>query len=136
MKTKNIIGKLLLLPYILDKMRKRQKLQQLKTSSPEEVFNDIYRTNRWGGKDSISGKGSDADQTRIITEALPVLFTNYDVHTVLDIPCGDFHWMKNVDLSNINYTGADIVNDLILQNQENYTTQNIQFSHLDLIKAQ
>ena len=62
---KKITKKLLVLPYLLDKIRKRQKLHLLKTAPPETVFNDIYQTNRWGGKDSISGKGSDEDQTRI-----------------------------------------------------------------------
>ena len=54
--------------------------------------------------------------------ALPKVFDDFGIHTILDIPCGDFHWMKHVSLDSINYTGADIVADLIQKNKQKYAT--------------
>jgi hypothetical protein len=62
------------------------------------------------------------------------VFDDFGIHTILDIPCGDFHWMKQVSLESINYTGADIVADLIQKNKQKYEKENIQFCKLNLIK--
>jgi hypothetical protein len=107
---------------------------QLKSKNTEDVFTDIYRENKWGGKYSVSGPGSDDYQTRIIAQKLPALLNEFNISTVLDIPCGDFLWMKSVDLKRVHYTGADIVKDLIQTNKERYEGNNIHFQNLDLIR--
>jgi len=107
---------------------------QLKGKDTEQVFTDIFRDNAWGGTDSASGTGSDTDQTRIISHALPALFKELQIKTMLDIPCGDFHWMKNVDLSGMSYTGADIVEPLIKQNAERYGKEGVRFERLNLMQ--
>lgn len=100
----------------------------------EAVFTKIYRNNGFGGVDSISGPGSDLIQTKVIIRELPRLFKDMKVSSVLDMPCGDFHWMCNVDLSNIRYIGGDIVKDIIQQDRVSYERDNIHFHHLNLIK--
>jgi hypothetical protein len=107
---------------------------QLKSKGTKGVFTEIYRSNAWGGKESASGRGSDLDQTRAIITELPALFNDLNISTMLDIPCGDFHWMKHVDLNSIDYTGADIVEELIQTNIERYARHAVRFQHLDLIK--
>lgn len=99
----------------------------------EYIFTDICHKNRWGGKESVSGAGSELFATRVVRNKLPAVCGNFDVHTMLDIPCGDFHWMKHVDLEGVDYTGADIVTDLIQQNNQ-YETSNIHFCKLNLIE--
>lgn len=42
--------------------------------------------------------------------------------------------MKSVDLKGVNYTGADIVKDLIQSNKERYEGNSICFQNLDLIR--
>lgn len=49
---------------------------------------------------------------------------------MLDIPCGDFNWMKEVDLKDIKYIGADIVPDIITTNKQKYPDKD--FRVLDL----
>ena len=98
----------------------------------EDIFIDIFHRNKWRGKESVSGSGSDLFQTRVVRNELPAVCGDFDVHTMLDIPCGDFHWMKHVDLEGIDYNGADIVTDLIQQNKR-YETSNIHFCKLNLI---
>jgi len=106
----------------------------LKLRSTEDIFTDIYVGNKFGGKDSVSGPGSDLHQTRIIIDELPAIFVDFNIHTILDIPCGDFHWMSHVSLKNIDYTGADIVMDLVQNNKQKYEKENIHFVKVNLIK--
>lgn len=77
------------------------------------VFEEIFESNFWGGRESVSGTGSSLYQTRELRKALPEIFENLQIETILDIPCGDFHWMKKVVSEQIQYTGADVVTMLI-----------------------
>jgi hypothetical protein len=103
------------------------------TPTTEEIFTEIFKTNSWLGRASISGSGSDPDQTRNITAALPNLFRRFDIATVLDIPCGDFSWMSTIDLSGVTYVGADIVKELIALNRARYEAENVAFTCTNMI---
>lgn len=82
----------------------------------EAIFTDIFRNNDWAGAASVSGQGSDLEQTRVVAQVLPELFRELSVRRFLDLPCGDFHWMSRVDLSGVEYLGGDIVRDLVRLN--------------------
>jgi hypothetical protein len=110
----------------------RDKLKAGKRS-PEAVFTEIRRQKRWGDGDSVSGTGSDLQQTSVIRNELPALCRRLSIDSMLDIPCGDFYWMRQVDLSGIDYRGADIVPDLIDENRQ-YENANVHFSNLNLIR--
>lgn len=104
-----------------------------RSRNTERVFTEIYLQNRWGGRDSVSGTGSDLEQTRVIVGELRVLLRELAISTMLDIPCGDFHWMKTVDLRDIDYCGADIVADLVRRNAERYGRDGLRFEALDVM---
>lgn len=72
-------------------------------------------------------------QTAEIRRLLPLLIGDLDVKTMLDIPCGDWHWMKDVPLLT-DYIGADIVPELVEQNQQLYGNETYRFLNLDLIR--
>ena len=129
-KIKKIIKKIPIIPYLYRSFRD----YRLKKKQTEEVFLDIYKNNKWGGRGSISGRGSDIHQTKFIAKELPTVFNNFNISTMLDIPCGDFHWMKDVDLSNVNYIGSDIVNELVENNSTQYKRDGLSFQKLNLIK--
>ena len=93
----------------------------------KEIFTTIFNTNHWKSKESLSGPGSEIRQTEKIRRALPRIFKRYGVRSMLDIPCGDFNWMRRVDLDKIQYLGADIVKNIIGQNKTNYKKKNIHF---------
>ena len=78
-------------------------------------FSAIYRDNGFVGTESLSGAGSTRFQTRVIRQKLPEIFRELGVKNVVDIPCGDFHWMRDVDLADIHYTGADVVDEIGLR---------------------
>jgi hypothetical protein len=103
---------------------------------PKRVFLDIYSTNSWGGVESRSGSGSSLEQTKTIREQLPTLCKKLGVESFLDLPCGDFYWMKHVPLEVDEYIGADIIEQLIEHNRVLYTTKNRRFTVLDIMKDQ
>jgi hypothetical protein len=56
------------------------------------------------------------------------------VRIVLDAPCGDFFWMKEVDLDFLDlYIGGDIVPSLIRRNNRLYMTSKRLFKPMDIV---
>lgn len=120
-------------PGLMKSLSKIKHRVLLKTKKPEIIFSEYFVVNKWGDKESRSGPGSRLDRTEKIREALPELAIQYHISTVLDIPCGDFNWMQLVDW-NVDYTGADIVPELINQNQNLYGKTDRRFLTLDILK--
>jgi SAM-dependent methyltransferase len=99
-----------------------------------DVFRAIYTNNVWSSEESYSGGGSHIETTVKIRKALPVLWEKYGIKTFLDVPCGDYNWMKEVDKKNIVYVGGDIVEEIIDHNNQYYKNVNVSFSVMDIIK--
>ncbi len=91
----------------------RRRFSAFKHLPPKEVFTQIYHSNRWGSAESVSGFGSEIKNTEVLAAALPRLFRELDIRTLLDLPCGDFNWMSRVNMDGIDYLGADIVEALV-----------------------
>ena len=72
------------------------------------------------------------DATSVVRSLLPSVFRCYGIASLLDLPCGDFHWMQYVDLGGVLYLGADIVKSLVEENRKSHPE--FRFLHLDLIK--
>lgn len=85
-----------------------------------QVFTTIYRENQWEDGESRSGTGSSLRATAILRRELPRVLRELGIRSMLDVPCGDFHWMSHMDLSGIEYIGADIVADVIAENTRLY----------------
>ena len=100
----------------------------------EKIFTRYYASNFWQDTQSASGPGSNLEQTAAIRKRLPSLFESYGIRSVLDIPCGDFSWMKDVPLGIPQYIGADIVDDLINTNNVLYADPCRSFTKLDAVK--
>lgn len=97
-----------------------------------ETFNEIYEKNLWSSSESVSGAGSEIKNTEVIRRELPYLIQKFGIKSILDIPCGDWNWMKDVDLCGASYIGADIVDSLIQTNRWQY--RDIDFRVLDITK--
>lgn len=131
-----------LLPVLLGKhkcgsgkwFRQRWYRLLLAGASNKVLFTLIHDKHLWDEKESVSGPGSTFDATRNIRAALPEIFETYNIKSVLDIPCGDFNWMQHVDLKGIDYTGADIVEELIEKNNRNFASDKRKFLVLDLTR--
>lgn len=99
----------------------------------KEIFSKIYHSNKWYSEESRSGKGSELAATQEIRKHLPVIFSKYDIKTITDAPCGDFHWQKFLNYNFESYTGIDIVEDLIKYCNANYANQKTKFYTADIL---
>ena len=102
----------------------------------KELFSSYYRRNYWRGKESVSGPGSDYEQTKFLVPELQHLLQEFKIKSILDVPCGDFNWMRNINMDGIEYHGGDIVDELIKQNNKLHGKSNIKFSTIDIINDQ
>lgn len=96
----------------------------------QEAFTRIFQGNEWQSNESRSGHGSAYAYTARIREVLPRLLKSFDIKTLLDAPCGDFNWMRHVNVDSTKYIGCDIVEDIVRNNQTKYP--NAEFHCLDL----
>lgn len=100
--------------------------------TPAEAFRHALRTNHWAGTESSSGPGSGLEQTAALRTALPRLFRQLGVATLLDLPCGDWRWLATLDLGGLQYTGGDLLEELVEQNRRLHGGPNRTFVQLDL----
>ena len=100
----------------------------------ESTFAPFYEENRWGDAESTSGPGSNLERTAKLRSELPVFLKEIRARSLLDAPCGDFNWMKDTELGDEHYIGADIIPDLITRNQKLYANDRTQFLLLDLTR--
>ena len=78
------------------------------------AFAWIYEENRWHNGESKSGLGSTLAFTKRLRVDLEALFEGLNATSLLDAPCGDFNWMRHVQLpAGCAYMGRDIVPKLI-----------------------
>jgi len=120
-------------PYII--LRDRYVERKLGDLSEENRFSLIYKTGYWKGpgSESLSGEGSSLSATAKIRASLPGALRRHSVRTMLDVPCGDWHWMSKVDLGEVSYIGGDIVDEMVVNNQRKFGVPGRDFRRLDLI---
>lgn len=99
----------------------------------EAKFNYIHKHRYWASsKDgSLSGSGSSKNASKNILKELDNFILENNISSILDIPCGDWKWMADFNMTNIKYTGGDIVQDII-DNNKRYSTDNINFKKINL----
>jgi hypothetical protein len=122
---------------MLNNLRHRWRIkalwrERLLKVSMADIFSRMYERNSWGSEESVSGEGSTFAQTRTIREELPLLIKEIGAKSLLDAPCGDFHWMRETKLDLDSYIGCDIVPDLVARNQRLYGSKTVRFEVLDL----
>ena len=97
-----------------------------------DVFHRIYSRNLWGDSESVSGRGSATAATIALRQQLPSMLRDLNVRTVLDAPCGDFAWARDIAETLDRYVGVDIVSDLVARNAERYGSDRVSFLCADV----
>jgi SAM-dependent methyltransferase len=124
-------------------LRRKQLINRVKTTlnkirlrlySAENLFTRVYSRNSWRDSESRSGPGSSLENTARVRAELPGLLRKLEARSLLDIPCGDLYWIKDLDLGVDRYIGADIVKELVERNEEKFGSTTRVFVHLDLRK--
>ncbi|GEM_PF-4640854 len=88
----------------------------------------MYERNGWGRPESVCGAGSNLEQTRVIRRGIAALVEELGIRTMLDAPCGDYHWMRHVPIELDQYIGADIVRELIEEDMRKYAGPTTRFT--------
>jgi SAM-dependent methyltransferase len=105
-------------------------------SIAEKIFSEIYRCGTWG-KDQLgrgtSGPGSTLPQGLPFVHYIQQFLDSHEIHSVVDIGCGDWELAKEIDWGNRNYVGIDVVESVVKQNQVVYETDQIRFLHLNAV---
>lgn len=99
-----------------------------------ENFRQVFKENRWGNDESVSGAGSalSSPSVRASVQALDELIRRFGIRSINDVPCGDFYWFPLIlgRFPDIEYHGFDIVPDLIDWNRDRYPDRS--FDTLDV----
>lgn len=98
----------------------------------KEKFSEVYEKNIFGGRVSRSGEGSDLVQTEILRRELPRIIKDYSIRSFVDAPCGDWYWMKEVNLGVEQYIGIDIVEAMIEKHKVEFGGEGRAFHCMDL----
>jgi hypothetical protein len=101
-------------------------------------FTRMYETNLWDEAESRSGTGSSFAATARVRAELPDFLRRLGVRRLLDVPCGDFHWMAQVDLAAAgvtDYVGGDVVAALVAANRARYAALGREFLRVDLTQG-
>ena len=108
-------------------------MNKIFTSQMQSCLNDyLNNKNNNTYEESLSGCGSDLVATNEIRENLPKIFENFNIKSVVDAPCGDWNWMRLVNLEGIDYIGYDILEDILSENIVKYKKDNIDFEFKDI----
>ncbi|MEL4178312.1 capsular polysaccharide synthesis protein [Roseateles sp. PN1] len=102
----------------------------------ERVFSQhaqLYRRHR---DESISGPGSNLQQTQRLRAGLPLLLAHLGIRSLLDAPCGDFNWMRTVNLGVEQYIGVDVLGEVIAGLQWRHAGLRRNFRRLDLLDSE
>ena len=115
----------------------RDKLIDIRLRKLDEKnkFRLIYKTGYWKPHNfnSLSGVGSEEFATKNIAFHLPKFIKQYDIKSILDIPCGDWNWMQKLDFEDVEYIGADIV-DEIIENNLKFKKDKVDFKVINIIE--
>jgi predicted TPR repeat methyltransferase len=96
-----------------------------------QEFKHIYETKLWG-EESPSGNGFKSEVDSKVISIIEEVINKYEIKSILDLGCGDWTIMKNVDLSSVDrYVGMDCVEALIEENINNYSTDKVSFKYDD-----
>jgi len=120
------------LDWLLNNVRsaRGENLNHLAKADVRDRFGAIYQSGVWQRGDSSnpdSGQGSSLDATHALRAQLPRLLAELKANTLLDVGCGDFTWMRSVDLGDTRYVGVDVVPGVIEEVQATYGNERRQF---------
>jgi len=99
------------------------------------TFRTILQQKKWVNEqdqESLSGTGSSKTRTIHVLHALRSVIKKYVVSSMLDIPCGDYNWMSNLEKEHLIYTGAELLPEIVEKNNKRYGRENIQFRIMDI----
>ncbi|MBK1875417.1 hypothetical protein [Pelagicoccus mobilis] len=127
---------------LLDKKRRIKKsakeLEVDKFETVEDLFTSYYENNTWsgGGEETRSGSGSTLKKTALLRDELPAFLAKHNFTRMLDAPCGDYNWFREIKRPGVTYIGGDIVKEMVEKNQASYGDESTSFIHFDIVSGE
>lgn len=120
---------------LLRKLKNRFSHLKVRFLRRKTIFSHIYKSGGFSiAADPISGSGATVTQTERVRDEIPKILKQINAKTIIDAPCGDFNWMKEVDLNDYQYVGIDIVEELVKKNDAEYANEKRTFLVRDIVK--
>ncbi len=106
--------------------------------STEEAFTEIYRQNLWGGAEGTfcSGSGSAPEYAAVYCRTVRRFIAERRIRSVVDLGCGDFRIGSMLVSPEFQYTGVDVVADLVRRNEAQFGSPSVRFLHRDIIEGE
>ncbi|MEM7498712.1 MAG: class I SAM-dependent methyltransferase [Pseudomonadota bacterium] len=100
------------------------------------AFAEHHARGGWGGgwPETVSGRGSTMAATEHIRPGLEALVRTLGIRRYIDAPCGDFNWMRHVDLDGASYLGLDVVESLVADNNARFASPSHRFAVANIIE--
>eukprot|EP00435_Cladocopium_sp_Y103_P007868 s1448_g2.t1 len=99
--------------------------RRARAAMKDKAYSIVYEYNVWGSDVSRSGTGSDlwSPEARLAVTALEAVVDAFGIRSMLDCACGDATWMVPFFVTRhpeIQYTGVDVVSEVIQRNQQRH----------------
>ena len=99
-----------------------------------KIFNHYFHSAFWGNADGTSGPNSAFHLTHKLRANIQNLLSGRNIHSIVDIGCGDANLFRYIDLTGIEYSGLECVPALTQQNQVQFADRpNMTFQTTDVI---
>lgn len=106
--------------------------------SVTETFRRVYQSKAWGsdGKEFCSGAGSGGAAADLYCDAVIAFIREHHVKSIVDLGCGDFAiGHRIVKATGVQYTGIDVVPELIEHNKNRVQDPGVGFLCADITCA-
>lgn len=120
------------------RFKRHREAQKNRQRNTEEVFTEIYLTNKWGGSKGEFCSGLGSTDKQIVSPYVSMIAEKASSEgflgsTFVDLGCGDFRVGKQLLPYCSNYIGVDLVKPLINRNQEKYGNETTRFMNLNIV---
>jgi len=132
-----VYERLLDLKYLDKPINQHEDLPMIKNwqDRSTEIFTEMHSRNAWADPISLSGPGSNLNYTRGLRVDLERFLRSNSIGSMLDAPCGDFVWMKEVKFPpQLDYIGGDIIASLVEELDTKYGGKARKFVRLDVTR--
>ena len=114
-----------------------QNTTHLRSQDMTDTFSQIYANGIWvahENQESLSGAGSTQMATAELLIRLSSFLREVGCRKLVDIGCGDFNWMRNVE-GDFDYLGIDVVPQVIDANNAKYANDRRRFVCMDATQS-
>ena len=97
----------------------------------EKIFTEIYEKTL----SKQTPEGSLLENMRPFVDMLQTFLVENNIHSVVEVGCGDWKVARYISWGDIQYRGYDIVKSVVEKNQKKFGNSKVQFIHADALST-